>query len=107
LVAVINFSRGRHKKFGFFLKQREDETMFLPDANTLVNHEQYRDRLRQMEHLQLLRRIEQPGLGSKVYQKIVSWLGTQLVNWGTKLQGPQNPDTGCQEASLKMSITVH
>ena len=81
--------------------------MYLPDSHNLVDHERYQDRLREIEHLRLLRLVERQSLGSKVYRVTVSWLGTQLVNWGTKLQGSQNPDTGCQEASLKITMTVH
>jgi hypothetical protein len=60
--------------------------MLLPDSHTLVNHQQHQDRLREIEHLRLLHLIEQQSIASKVYQRIVSWLGIQLVNWGTKLQ---------------------
>ena len=81
--------------------------MYLSEVHYLVNHEQHRDRIRRFERYQLRRLVERPGLNSKVYRETVSWLGTQLVNWGTRLQGSQNPDTGCQEASLKISVTVH
>jgi tRNA A37 threonylcarbamoyladenosine biosynthesis protein TsaE len=81
--------------------------MYSPETHVLISHEKYKDRLREIEHLQLLRHIEQQGLSSKIYQKIASRLGIQLVNWGTKLQSSPNPDTGCQEAPLKISITTH
>jgi hypothetical protein len=81
--------------------------MYLLETLLDVNHQQYLDRLREAERQRLLRIIEGPRSSSKMYRKSVGWLGTQLVKWGTKLQSSQNPDTGCQEASLKMSMTAH
>lgn len=81
--------------------------MYLPNTHNVINHELYRDRLREIEHLQLLRLIERQSLSSKIYRRTISWLGTQLVNLGTKLQNFQNTDTGCQETSNKISMTVH
>jgi len=81
--------------------------MYLSEIHYLINREQHQDRLRELERYQLRRLAEGQRLSSKVYQEAVGWLGTQLVNWGTKLQSSQNPDTGCQEASLKISITAH
>jgi len=81
--------------------------MYSPEMFIAIHHQQYQDRLREIERQRLLKTIGGQSLSSKVYQKAVGWLGTQLVNWGTKLQSSQNPDTGCQEASLKISTTVH
>lgn len=80
--------------------------MYLSEIYHLVSHEKHQDRLRALERHQLRRIAEQQAPGSGIYRQIVGWLGTQLVNWGTKLQSSQNPDTGCQEASLKISITT-
>ena len=81
--------------------------MYLSEIHYLVNREKHQDRLRELERYQLRRLAEGQRLSSKVYRETVGWLGTQLINLGTKLQGSQNPDTGCQEESLKMSMTVH
>jgi hypothetical protein len=80
--------------------------MYLSENHYLVNHEQHLDRLRNLEHRQLCQVAGWQGFSSKLYQETVSRLGIQLVNWGTKLQSFQNPDTGCQEAPVKMSITA-
>ena len=84
--------------------------MYLLETYVAVNRQQYLDRLREVERQRLLKIVGRQSLSSRVYRRIGSWLGIQLVNWGAKLQQhnlPQNPDTGCQEASLKITITVH
>jgi hypothetical protein len=81
--------------------------MYLSEVHYLVNHEQHQDRLRALEGYQLRQIAGGQGFSSKVYREIVGWLGTQLISWGTRLQGSQNPDTRCQEASLKISMTAH
>ena len=81
--------------------------MYSPETYLIVTRQQYLDRLREVERQKLLKIVGWQSLGSRVYHRAGSWLGTQLVNLGTKLQGSQNPDTGCQEASLKITMTVH
>lgn len=81
--------------------------MYLSENHYLVSHEQHLDRLRKLEQHQLRQVARWQGLNSKIYQGTVSWLGIQLINLGTILQNSQNPDTGCQEAPVKMSITAH
>jgi len=81
--------------------------MYLSENHYAINHEQHQDRLRELERRQLRQVAGWEGLNSKIYRETVSWLGIQLVSWGSKLQDSQNPDRGCQEASVKMSITAH
>ena len=58
-----------------------------PEMHYLVYKEQYKDRLRDMEHQQLLQAAGlQQGISLKLYRKAVSWLGVQMVKWGSKLQ---------------------
>jgi hypothetical protein len=83
--------------------------MMDPIMTTLIQQEQQRDRLKEMEQDQLARiaGLSQPGLG-KLLSPITAWLGQQMVAWGLKLQpsipsptqccvqcGPQECNTVC------------
>jgi hypothetical protein len=71
---------------------QKDKTMFLPEKNLLVHQEQHKDRLREMEHRQLLREAGlEPDLALKAPRQAARWLGTQMVIWGTKLQEVDTP----------------
>ena len=61
--------------------------MFSPETSYLVHQEQHKDRLREIEHQQLLQAAGLQGVSLKSSRKAVSWLGTQMVKWGSKLQG--------------------
>ena len=80
-------------------------TMFTPEMDYMVYQEQHRDRLRKIEHQRLLQIAGQRQNNSpKLYRQSVSWLGSQLVKWGSQLQRYAAPDTGCQESSLKIPM---
>lgn len=66
--------------------------MMDPIMTTLVQQEQHRDRLKEMEQEQLARiaRLREPGL-EELLSLIIAWLGRQMVAWGLKLQ-PLTPD---------------
>jgi hypothetical protein len=84
--------------------------MYLPETHIAVNHQKFLDRLHEVEQQRLLKIAGWQSVSSRVYRRTGSWLGTQLVNWGAKLQQynlPQNPDIGCQETSVKITMTVH
>lgn len=57
------------------------------EIDYLVIQQQHKDRLRNIEHEQLLQVAKlQPGINTKLYRKTTSWLGRQMVKWGSKLQ---------------------
>jgi hypothetical protein len=60
--------------------------MYLTETYTEVNHQQWQDRLRDIEHQNLLKTIGAQSPNLTIYRKAISWLGIQLVNWGTRLQ---------------------
>jgi hypothetical protein len=61
--------------------------MFSLEVNFLVQQEQHKDRLRNIERRQLLQAVDkQPNVGLTVYRKAAGWLGDRLVTWGAKLQ---------------------
>lgn len=61
--------------------------MFSPELNQLIIHEKFKDHLRNREKQQLIAiaRLQRPGR-MKLYRKIVTWFGGQMVKWGTRLQ---------------------
>ena len=76
--------------------------MHSPQVHYLIHKTQYQDRLREIEHDHLL---QVAGLSKDSnYRKAAWWLGMQMVKWGSKLQNLDNPDKGCQEASLKIVV---
>lgn len=62
--------------------------MLSPEMRYLVSQEIHKDRLRQFERQQQLEAIEpeQMIVYSKPHQKAASWLGDQMIKWGTRLQ---------------------
>jgi hypothetical protein len=88
---IRNYSRG--------VKQ----TMYSLEINHLVSQEQHKDRLREIEHQQLLQAagLEQDA-GLKSHRKAASWLGSQMMKWGEKLQGF---DT--QASSKQAAVEIH
>ena len=61
--------------------------MFSLEINHLVRQEQYKDILRDIEQQRLLQIAGlQPRARLSPYRKVVSWLGGQMVKWGSKLQ---------------------
>lgn len=46
---------------------------------------------RRLERKKLCRAIQQEQGTTNINQKIAGWLGTKLVNWGSKLQGTNAP----------------
>lgn len=61
--------------------------MFSPETDHLVNKERHKDRLRELEHQQLIRTAEgqPPGNEGRLGQ-VVGWVRNRLVAWGSKMQ---------------------
>lgn len=70
--------------------------MMDPIMTTLVQQEQQRDRLKQMEQERLIRAagLSYPG-PEQLLSPITSWLGQQMVAWGRKLQPSTSEPAGC------------
>lgn len=64
--------------------------MFSPDIHYLVGKEKYKDLRRDVERHQLIQMatVHQPAKRESL-RKMAGWLGTQLVAWGSMLQGHQ------------------
>jgi hypothetical protein len=77
--------------------------MYLPLVHLVVHAEIQADRFVRMQQQSLLETIEQDRRQNRTGPKVFGWLGTQMIAWGTKLQGFRNTDTGCQETLLKVS----
>lgn len=61
--------------------------MLSPELHYLVSQEQHKDRLRDLEHQQLLQAAGlQAGVNFKPHRQAAGWLGSQMVKWGSKLQ---------------------
>lgn len=57
------------------------------EIELLVIQQQHKDRLRNIEREQLVQAARlQHGIELKPYRKATSWLGKQMVKWGSKLQ---------------------
>ena len=65
------------------------------------------DRLNKMQYQSLVDLIERDRRQNKIDRKVFRWLGSQMIAWGTKLQGSKNIDAGCQETTLHVSLTTH
>jgi len=81
--------------------------MFTPQAYYSIYQEQHQDRMRELRRYQLLQAagLQQDSL--KLSRQAVGWFGTQMVNWGLKLQSYvaiKDTDKGCQESSLTISM---
>jgi hypothetical protein len=86
--------------------------MYLPLIHQIVHSEMELDRLRKIEYQILLNALEQErslknpkrerGL-NKVGRRALVWLGTQLVNWGTKLQSINTAPTPRMLVNKKLS----
>ena len=81
--------------------------MYLPLIHYVVHIEMQSDRLRKMEYQSLMDLIERDRRQNRIDRKAFRWLGTQMIAWGTKLQGSPNIDTGCQETTFPVSVTAH
>jgi hypothetical protein len=70
--------------------------MFPNYNDFLVAQERHKDLLRAVERERLIRaaRLGQPENWG-VQQKVVDWIGGQLVNWGCKLQGYDTAAVAC------------
>jgi len=64
--------------------------MFSPDIHYLVGQEKYKDMRRDAERHQLIQiaRLGRPDK-RKSLRSMAGWIGSQLVTWGSKLQGYQ------------------
>ncbi len=61
--------------------------MFSPEINLLVQQEKCKDRLRDIEHQQLLQAAGVQRVANlQSHRKAAGWLGKQMVKWGSKLQ---------------------
>jgi hypothetical protein len=81
--------------------------MLIPDYSAfyLIHEERVKDCLREIEHQHLLQAAGLQRRSSlKLYRQLVSWLGAQMVKWGTKLQSYATPDKAGQEVSLKIPM---
>lgn len=81
--------------------------MYLPLIHLVVHTEMQLDRLIRVQHQSMLNAIERDRRQNRTSRKVFGWLGTQMIAWGTKLQSPQNSDTGCQETLFKVSTIAH
>ena len=77
--------------------------MYLPLIQYVVHTERQSHNLQQC----MLNAIERDCGQNKTSRKVFEWLGTRMIAWGTKLQGSPNIDTGCQETTFNVSVTVH
>ena len=80
--------------------------MYLPLIHYTIHAEMRSDRLRRMQHQSLIDAIERDRRQNNTTHKVVGWLGTQMIAWGTKLQGSPSADIECQETAF-VSITAH
>ena len=60
--------------------------MQLPEMNHLVFIEQHKERIREIEHNQLLEAAGLKDADLTAPRKIAGWLGAQMIRWGAKLQ---------------------
>lgn len=62
--------------------------MFSIDIDFIIARQRYNDMLREVEHQRLIRaaRAQQANTGGGP-RKVVHWVGSQIVRWGSKLQG--------------------
>ncbi|MBN1217660.1 MAG: hypothetical protein JXM69_01930 [Anaerolineae bacterium] len=57
------------------------------ETHVMVYQEQLNDRLRKIQHQRLLQAAGlYNGVSLNLYRQSISWLGTQLVKWGSALQ---------------------
>jgi hypothetical protein len=62
------------------------------ELSYLVAKQQHLDRLRNIERQRLLRAARGNQINSlKPYRQAISWLGAQMVKWGTRLQAYATP----------------
>jgi hypothetical protein len=64
--------------------------MFSPDIHYLVGQEKYKDLRRDAERYQLIQiaRVRRSDKRESL-RSMAGWIGSQLVTWGSKLQGYQ------------------
>ena len=77
--------------------------MYLPLIHHMIHAEMQSDRLRRMQYQSLIDAIERDRMQSRPSRKVFGWLGTQMIVWGTKLQGSPNID----ETTFPVSVTAH
>ena len=81
--------------------------MYLPLIHHVVHAEMQADRLNKMQYQSLVNLIERDRRQNNVDRKVFRWLGSQMITWGTKLQGSPSIDAGRQETTLHVSLTTH
>jgi len=81
--------------------------MYLPLIHYVAHIEMQSDQLRKTQYQNLINLIERDRRQNRPGRKVFKWLGTQMIAWGTKLQGSPNIDTGCQETTFNVSATAH
>jgi len=91
---------------GVTFLNKGESIMYLPLIHYVVHAEMQADRLRKTQYQNLINLIERDRKQNRPGRKVIKWLGTQMIAWGTKLQGSPK-DTGCQETTLSVSVTVH
>lgn len=76
--------------------------MYPREIDLLARRERYKDLLREVADQRLARtaRKQQPN-NRMLYQRVVHWLGTQMVRWGCKLQQRGSTALCCLAASCK------
>jgi len=60
-----------------------------------------------MQYQSLMNIIERDRRQNSANRKVFRWVGSQMIAWGTKLQGSPNIDAGCQETTFPVSVTAH
>jgi hypothetical protein len=82
LYLLSNLDRFIQERFG-------DSKMFSPEMYYLANifHEEYKRRMQEIERGYRLRDNKPlPDVSPRLPRKAISWLGMQMVKWGSKLQ---------------------
>ena len=65
--------------------------MLSPEILQVINHEQHKDLLRELEQQKLIQLTKRHNTGVKLYAKAAGLLGTQMVKLGYKLQNYDTP----------------
>jgi hypothetical protein len=59
--------------------------MFTLEMHYLLYQEQHKDRLKEIEHQQLLQAAGLQGVNPKIFQKTQGWFDRQIKQWSLKL----------------------
>ena len=65
--------------------------MLSPELLQDVNHEQFKDLLKELEQRKLVQLANEQNSGLRLHARAAGWLGTQLVKAGSKLQSYDAP----------------